>query len=54
MTTQERLKDAAAQIRKSPGTRLVSFNGEYLHELLDRAADEIDQLMALMIDTAKR
>ena len=42
MTTEERLRSAAAWVRKHQ-PNLPLFNGEYLPELLDRAAAEMDQ-----------
>lgn len=52
MTTQERLRDAAEKVRKDQKAR-PSFNGEWLDELLDRAADEIDIWMALVATSHK-
>ena len=51
MTTEERLRSAALWVmRHRPDLPL--FNGEYLHELLARAADEMDQRTAMFAQLA--
>lgn len=51
MTTEERLRSAALWLmRHRPNLPL--FNGEYLHELLARAADEMDQRTAMFAQLA--
>ena len=51
MTTQERLRLAAAEARKQRPR--PTAHGQYLHELLDDAADEMDRQIATIADLCR-